>query len=440
MPILNTDAPDCYMVSYQRGLDADGNIIFTELTDPDASDQSSGLMSDSLVALMAQRQQQGLAFTDIFFLNHGFWKTEAAAVTDFTNWINAVQKARTTLGGPPTMFLPLIVATHWPSDPSADDSTVQIPAAPANASGSAAVNAALAKLSAASGSTWSRPLGADLLDAINDAMADAERLAGAPAGTLTRLPAGAMLGDAIAWIWLVISTWSAANDLFTGLYDLIVRPLFDLLLRAVFVDYGEFAGLFGRTGVRGLIAKLTANGVRWHIMGHSLGAGVTGGALTPPAGTSSALTQPYSVFFAQGAISTWSFANQVPMAGNKPGMYAASLPFGGFSGPILATQSLCDFMVRYPYPGAAQWAGWSGTGETVTSGTAADYQGIGVAGIAGPLTAGQQPQPLQVKGQAIAKFGTYNVDATGFINGHSDIYNDAIAELYWNAVLASLQV
>lgn len=438
MPILNTNGPDCYMVSYQKVLDPTGNPSFSELADPAASGVASNLMSDYLVNLIQGRLNQWNAFTDVFILNHGFWKSEADAASDFTAWINGVL-AQAAANPLKVRFCPLIVATHWPSNPLPwSAGAPQIP----SSTGSSLIDDALSKLvNFANGASPGSLLTDVVVDALNDAMADAERQAGAATGTLPRLDVTKALEDVIEWAWLLVSTWPAANDVFVSLWDCFVKPVFDVLLRSTFVDYGELAGLFGLTSVRGLAAKLlTADGgggLRFHMMGHSLGAGVTAGALTGQAG-SPGISTFSSVFLAQGAISTWSFASEVPMAGNLAGMYCPALTIPGTADLAVATQSLCDFMVRYPYPDAAQWAGWSGTAETVTSGQSSDYQGIGVGGIKGPLAGSAQPQPFPAIGGTMTRYGVYNVDATAFINGHSDIYNPTIAALYWNTVTASI--
>lgn len=445
MPVLNTNGPDCYMVSYQRGIDQNGNPSFTELADPAATGTASNLLSDTLAGLIQGRLDQWNAFTDVFILNHGFWKSEADAASDFTAWINGVL-AQVAVNPPDKSFFPLIVATHWPSNPLEKGpwpfgATGPLQAPPPT--GSTLVDDALnALVNFANGTAPGSRLTADVVDALNDAIADAERQAGVATGTLARLDITKGLDDLVAWVWLIVSTWSAANDAFLILWNWVIKYFFDLLARPVFADYAELAGLFGRTAVRDLTAKLFKAGGEWnlrfHMMGHSLGAGVTAGALTGQAGSPSAVGFN-SIFLAQGAISTWSFATQVPMAGNQPGLYVPALNIPGNGGRIaVATQSLCDFMVRYPYPDAAQWAGWSGTTETVTTGQASDYQGIGVAGIKGPLAGDSQPQSLPPTGETFSSYGVYNVDATGFINGHSDIYNPTIAALYWDMVKTSI--
>jgi hypothetical protein len=447
MPILPTNGPDCYLVSYDWGLLSLGEYYEVDDTINDKTQK----MSDYLVGLLEQAPS-GAPYTDVILLNHGFFKDVAAAELDFTTWINGLMK----IAPPPPVqgFKPLIVATHWPSNPfkalsdssgtTPDDQAV-ITSTIANPAASPALTQAMTKLlpfsRAASSDT---ALGQDMADAINAAITEAQAAGDQAAAKLTPVTADTSWQGFFETIWTILST--LAGDVASGIssfWNVIVT-----LGSPLFSYYAHAAQTFGRTAVYALVQKLnnakTAQHPRFHVMGHSLGTGVTSAMLS--ANTANHLGPSFGlVFLAEAAISNWCFAQQVPFAGNLPGMFSrVTCDTATMTGPLIATTSQNDIMVGFLYHSVAVHEGWSGTSEACSTGTSRDYAGIASVGISGPVPAPGggtlDPQFVDYSPTQVYEPGkVYNLNGTAFISNHSDIYEPQTAKTFWAGLTAAIK-
>lgn len=446
MPILPTNGPDCYMVSYDWGLLSLGAYYEVD----DSINDKTQKMSDYLVGQL-ENPPGGVPYTDVILLNHGFYKDVAAAELDFTTWINGLMSIDPQ---PPVQgFNPLVVATHWPSNPfkALGDSSGTTPndqavitSTIANPSASPALTQAMTKLLPFSRTASSdTPLGQDLADAINAAIAEAQASGDPAAASLTPVTADTSCQGFFETIWVILSTLGGDVASF-------VSPIWKGIISvgsAIFSYYAKSAQTFGRTAVYALVQKLnnakTAQHLRFHVMGHSLGTGVTSAMLS--ANTADHKGPTFGlVFLAEAAISNWSFAQQVPFAGNLPGMFSRVISdTATMTGPLIATTSLRDLTVGILYQLVSTHEGWSGTSEASTTGTSQDYAGIARVGISGPVLAPgggtMDPQFVDYSATQVYERGkVYNLNGTAFISSHSDIYEPQTAKTFWAGLTAAI--
>jgi hypothetical protein len=190
------------------------------------------------------------------------------------------------------------------------------------------------------------------------------------------------------------------------------------------------AGIEGKNGVNGVIARLQKAfpQASVHLIGHSFGCKVMLAALTAD------LPRPVdSVVLLQGAVSFQAFADKV--VGIKPdteGGYRKVL--SQVNGPIVATFSSLDHAVGVDYPLASQLARQIGECDDKPAGKLTVkkwYQGLGGTGICD-----KEPVMMEEEGGKYGfDRGLYSIDASKYVGGHSEIYNNNVAWLIWAAVL-----
>jgi hypothetical protein len=452
MPVLNTNVPNCYMVSYNRDLWSLGKYYEVD----DQIDGAKVKMSEHLTGIL-QKPPGGVPFSDVIILNHGFFKDVDAATDDFVSWINGWWSCIPQQVVPG--FNPLIVATHWPSNPLMALSSDGV-AAPSTQTDAQIIAAAVADPSARPALVqamtlllpFSRQaaadtvLPADLVAALNAAVAEAQAAGDAGAQDLTPLAATITWGGFQGWLWSFIVSMA---EIVGAVAAILLGALYPIGT-ALFSLYAGLAQTFGKSAVLPL-AQTLAKAVptsppRFHVMGHSLGTGVTSALLL----ASKAAGQGPSfglVFLAQGAISNWCYAQAVPFANNLPGLFSPVLADPAvMSGPLLATYSARDWMVGLGYLTVAETEGWSGTGQDVAYGSNRDYCGIGSIGISGPVpvAGGGSADPIVVEPDDVGAVGTYapgglyNLDGTSYISGHADICGPQVAQAFWAGLQAAI--
>jgi hypothetical protein len=203
------------------------------------------------------------------------------------------------------------------------------------------------------------------------------------------------------------------------------------------------ARVFGEGGGNALLAALqqAAGGrdVRFHLMGHSFGCVVVSAMLNGPGGGGGAARPVDALALVQGALSLWSYCDDIPVARGKPGYFRAVLASGRVRGPVVTTQSEFDTAVGRWYPLAA------GTARQVSfaPGTFPTYGGVGTFGIQGPGPALADRDMLPEGSYGFEAGKVYNLasgkfirEGGGFSGAHSDIDKPAVAHALWEAALA----
>jgi hypothetical protein len=187
------------------------------------------------------------------------------------------------------------------------------------------------------------------------------------------------------------------------------------------------------------VAKDTGRDVRFHLMGHSFGCIVVAATLAGPRGKATA--EPvHSAFLAQGALSLWSFCNDIPSAKGSSGYFRSIIDTKRVAGALVTTQSEHDTAVCKAYP-AASFA----RGDVVFEvGEFPKYGALGAFGARGPGIDTIDLEMLDQKQSYDFKSGkVYNLESSRYIakmesvgsGAHNDIAHPEVAHAMWSAVL-----
>ncbi|MCG7594989.1 hypothetical protein [Mycobacterium sp. PSTR-4-N] len=421
--------------------------------------------------------------TDIFIASHGWKGDVTAALEQYGRWFPTVAQQdadRALVATKVPGFTPLIVGVHWPSLPWGDEG-------PARAT-LGADDDALAEEAAMDTSGLVERY-ADRIATSPEALAALERITAVADDEITalqiqsgqmpaeleadyrRLFAAGDLSDgspeaapgadlpefspqdtAQQWIAELRTAGPATGNpgvlgdgLLASARDIILAPVRQLS----FWTMKKRARVVGERDVHRVLRDLqiAAPSARLHLMGHSFGcivmtaavAGpVSGGVRTDP------LPRPVdTLFLVQGAMSLWSFADQIPYAPFGPGFYrAVRAQPPAVRGAVATTRSSHDKAVGTWYPLGAR----IGRDHTLGPGDLPEWGGIGSYGIQGTGSAEDLRIDEDVRHQyGFVRGGIYNADADAVITGgdrlsgaHSNFVNDSVAHLFWQAVLPSL--
>ncbi len=211
-----------------------------------------------------------------------------------------------------------------------------------------------------------------------------------------------------------------------------------------------------------------APGARVHLMGHSFGCIVVSAAISGPVDDSCAiisrLPRPVSsVLLAQGAMSLWSYAAQIPSFAGQVGAYQPVVISPALiSGPLITTQSVYDAANGSFFPLAARLGSPDimaeararalaiATGHAPAARSYPDYGAVGTYGLQGmrsatvtALTVHPAAAQAPLPDYGLRPGACYNADASAVIRmgpwpegAHSDICHAEIAHLFWSAVQA----
>jgi len=194
-------------------------------------------------------------------------------------------------------------------------------------------------------------------------------------------------------------------------------------------------GVFGL--LNGLLRSAGGRDVRFHLMGHSFGCIVVSAALAGPGGEGELVRPVNSLALVQGALSLWSYCEEIPLAPGKAGYFRAVMD-GRVKGPIVTTRSPYDTAVGRWYPLAARTAGQV---AFAAPGQLPKYGGVGAFGAQGPglelvdqlMLAADEPYGFEAG-------KVYNLECSGviregggFSGAHSDIAHPEVAHAVWEA-------
>lgn len=407
-----------------------------------------------LSAAICQRlSDPGVPVTDVFVCSHGWQGDVPAAIAQYDNWIRAMAASEADLAVMQVNhagFNPLVIGIHWPSLPWGMETVPAEGAAVLSAGHDADVNALAAQLGENARETIAKIFAyaetassTALTAAIEDDFAALFQLSGLRTGSANGRPGADQDGfDAQAIV--AQAEGSDAGDAARNVQvlgfgsrakDAILAPLRQLS----FWKMKDRARRFGETGAHGLLIAMqeAAPRARFHLMGHSFGCIVVSGTVAGESG-GAALRRPVeSLFLVQGALSLWSYADDVPYAPGTPGYFRRIVANGMVRGPILTTRSRHDTAVAKFYP-----LGAGAKGQFLLGDDLPKYGGIGAFGIQGSTGIVDMPMAASDLPYDFSEGSVFNLEASNVIcNGggaagaHNDIAHPAVAHAFWAAAI-----
>ena len=448
MPTRNVPGTN---VNYQLlSFDTDGK----ERPEPDGS-----LLSDEL---LKRATDATTPVTHILFMSHG-WKGDIpAAIDQYDRWIGAmlaVSADRDAVRRQNPGYCVMIVGLHWPSLPWGDEAAAAGAAGvlsgdddiDAQVSAYAERIADTPKARSALRSIFAEVArdptsGAQLSPSLLDSYATLFEESGLDTGDKSGRPGADQDGfDPARIVDEARSTHPGprpggqpgllgADESFR---DVLLSPLRQLS----FWKMKDRARVIGETGSHNFLTRMqrAAPKAQFHLMGHSFGCIVVSATVAGAPG-SQPLPKPVdSVFLVQGALSLWSYAEDIPYAVGTAGYFNRIISQGRVRGPVITTRSTHDAAVGRFYPLGARLKK-----QLVLGAEYPAYGGIGTFGIRGTqavedLVMQPSSQPYNLREGRI-----YNLDASGVIcNGtgasgaHSDIAHPEVAHAFWSAILSA---
>ena len=421
----------------------------------DERDEPDGTKGSELVHEELQRMP---AVTDVFIISHGWHADEEGAMAQYDSWVSEMILNKPEISRP---FHPHIVGVHWPSKAWGNDHIDPVEGEPGTIGIDRAVETYAAIIS--DDAEASRAM-----TSIFTAVTEAHK------GSVD--PTSLVMPDNLARDYETIAAkatlgpdengrtstdWSAKEAFRSALRDTDpsekvaaiddrswVARIRDAILAPMrqlsFWTMKDRARVVGETGLHSLLTEmqkitLSANGtVRYHLMGHSFGCIVASAAIAGPSDAPKPL-KVHSLLLLQGALSIWAYAEDPPNTAAE-GYFHRLLVRRAVIGPIVTTRSRLDFAVGRFYPIGA------GIAQQIVLGEGDDpvYGGLGAFGIRGVDDA----KPAQIlpvgSDYGFARGAIYNVDASAVIaarkpieGAHNDIVHPEIAEMAWQAVLAT---
>src|SRR5262245_11723599 len=183
----------------------------------------------------------------------------------------------------------------------------------------------------------------------------------------------------------------------------------------------------GESGLHAFLADLqqatSGRDVRFHLMGYSFGCIVASAMLCGPS-SGARTTTAASVALVQGALSLWSYCNNIPVAAGKSGYFVKLVEKKSAAGPILTTRSRFDTATGRFYPLGA------GIANQISFDPVAlpRYGALGSFGAQGLVPAANDLSMRKVTEDYKFSAGQiYNVDASEFVrvgSGPAGAHND----------------
>ncbi|MFI7530357.1 hypothetical protein [Nocardia salmonicida] len=458
----------------RRSADLDYHLVLLDRDGAERSEADGTKLSHALSDLAAE------GVTDIFLASHGWQGDIPAAIAQYDAWtavMTTQEVDRDAARAAVPEFTPLVIGVHWPSLPWGKEEVAQavlgetddplvaeralsdaeiVDRYAARLNNSSTSRACLTEIIALAddpriGSALLAGTLPDRLDSAYQALFHESGLATAGA----HAPPGddqdrfAPLAITEAWdtelsggsvdIPGLLGSGTAAS-----VRDLVLAPVRQLSFWAM----KHRARLVGERGVHDMVRVLQerAPDARIHLMGHSFGCIVVTAAVAGPqrhGGFPHRLPRPVeTLFLVQGAMSLWSFAEQIPFAEHPCGFYRPlCCDPRAVAGPIVVTHSAHDRALGTFFPLGA------GFGAELTLG----YEHLPQFGATGTYGAhGAEPTVAHRILDSTAQYrfepGTlYNIEADAVIRhgagpagAHSDIAHPEVAHLFWQAALASM--
>jgi len=428
-------------------------LICYDSSGRERTDDPDGLMSDRILRRLAADDSP---VTDVFLLSHGWMGDIPAAWKQYANWLETMAKceadaARMRQARP--NFTPLHVGIHWPSKPWGDESfgeggSFSVPIDGADpvqamvddyaariADTPAARDAIRRIVVGALDDVEPETLSPDVAAAYKQLNLEADLgIGGAGAG-----PGGDRSGFDPEGVYQSLREDAPSFGLFSG------GGIFGVLRTLSFWRMKDRARWFGELAGANLIARMmqaAPRNLRFHLMGHSFGCIVLSAALAGPKGRGHLARPVESLALVQGALSIWSYCDDIPATPGQPGYFNKVIADRRVKGPILATRSVFDTATGKWYP---LGAGVAGQVAFAAPGELPKYGALGTHGVRGPGIAIEDRPLLPKTADYDYRGGTvYNLECSETIRegadrggAHSDIYHPELAHAVWQAALAA---
>jgi hypothetical protein len=383
--------------------------------------------------------------TNIFLFSHG-WKGDAlAAIDQYNRWIKAMVDLSPDAQRMGTGFKPLWIGLHWPSLPWGEEGSGSFAAAGGKPisqlfeetvrdfGGSEAVRGPLKVIfDAHAQDPGASEVPPHALQAYRD-LAAAIGFSGGKGSVGAPDEDGEPLDPQAA-----LDADTLAMQSF-GIFGAIGGGILSGLGQLSFWTMKKRGRTVGEGGMHQLVSSLQrASKAKIHLMGHSFGCVVVSSILNGPDGKG-ALPRPInSVSLVQGALSLWSYADQV-FGSSQPGYFRGVLTRGVVSGPIITTKSRHDTAVGVLYPAAVGLVQEADFADKLPK-----YGGIGSFGIQGTTVAVDRDMLDKEGDYGFASGKVYNLESSKYIakkegaaGAHSDIAGPQVAHAIWQAALVS---
>lgn len=418
------------------------------------------LLSETITSLFQSAATSSSPYTDIFFCSHGWHGDVPAAIAQYDKWIGAMvspltQSDRDAAHRQIKGFKPLIVGLHWPSEPWGDedipDGVQIITDKEVKACAKRIVDTDKARESIRTiletANSVKDPK--DIPPTVDGAFDTLAKEAGVTKHNVkVPLEERVPMGGPADWekITESVKPKPMAGPGVLGITDWL-HTAKDILLAGLrqfsFYTMKNRARVVGESGGHTLLKQIqeAAPNARCHLMGHSFGCIVVSATTAGPDHPDIQPLPVHSLFLAQGALSLWSYANDIPFAVGTPGHFNQIVKTGLVNGPIVTTRSHFDTADRILYPAAATFASQLVLGDTKYP----KYGAVGTFGLQGidpkqtaewTMKSTSQPYTFQAK-------HFYNLEASGIIrNGggfagaHNDIAHPEVAHAFWAAILS----
>jgi len=435
-------------VRHIENTDLEYQLLCCDKDGVERPEKDGSLSSKGILAQLVDPTQ---AITDVFVMSHG-WKGDVpAAVEQYDRWVAAMaaceaDRARARERWPD--FKALLIGFHWPSQPWGNEKTdgsFDVTAASHGeqsfvevwsdliADSEAARNSLRVLYAEARKDIEPDRLPASVVEAYRtlerEAQLGADGVAGAPDADRRPLDPQTAYED-----WSTIEAGSFDGSFLGGMLSVLRQLSFWSMKRRARV-VGEHAG-------RSLIDAIAATGrARVHLMGHSFGCIVVSGMLRR-AGMGDVKVD--TVLLAQGAMSLWSCAKDLPGAAGTPGYFRPVIENRCVKGPLIVTTSKFDRAVGNLYPlaaGAASQVDYAPGAEKLPK-----FGAIGTFGLRGE---GLELESTTVASDLGHTYGfapgrIYNLkcdevikNGSGLSGAHNDIAHPQLGHVFWEAVLAT---
>lgn len=434
--------------------------------DKDASERSYDDGAFASTAILSRLKDAAHPVSDVFVACHGWMGDVPAAQQQYGAWFGAAANAMGDVAGigqSVPEFAPLIVGLHWPSLPwgmeelppfSAAGGTLSAPETGALDEIAAsiadtdvareAIRILLDEASTAHTTTLTPVMQEAYMTLFDESALRADGVNGRPGFDLARFEPQEIVDE----MPVDALSASAGHDRLLGIGDNVKNALLAPLRTLSFWKMKDRARQIGETGARRLLDEMqrAAPDARIHLMGHSFGCIVVSAMAAGPQDGDGLLERRVdSLFLAQGALSLWAYANDIPYERSSKGYFNRIVAQELVRGPIITTRSEHDHAVGRFYPVGARVRAQRLLGESFP-----EYGGIGAYGIQG--LAGDVPI-VDIRMQSgdtqfeVSGRGVYNFDASEVIcNGsgpagaHGDIAHLEVASTFWAGVMCGIDV
>ena len=357
MPLQKIDGTDLeyYLISFdekgQERREADGQ-----------------LMSDTVRKIVADAAAR---ITDVFLISHG-WKGDIpAAIEQYDRWVGEMGKSTNDLAAARRArvgFKALVIGLHWPSLPwgeekmpsggllGAEEDEEVKEYAERISNTAEARNAIRTILDAAQGtSATNGPLPEDVRQAYellyNESGLTEENVGGAPGDDHETFDADAIYQEALEG-----ERAAAGGPGVLGVIDDVRDAVLMPLRQLSFWKMKDRARRFGESGGHALLVSLqevAGKDTHFHLMGHSFGCIVVSATIVGGAGSQPLIRPVDSLFLVQGALSLWSYCEDIPYKEGTAGYFHRIMKDRLVRGPVVTTRSSFDTAVGRLYPKAA---------------------------------------------------------------------------------------